>query len=345
MAGLVAAVRARELGLETVVVEKGTRAGGSMLLSSCVVWRYRSFELFREECPYGDAGLQRHVWMRFDAALAWLEALGAPVVWEETGNPRTVGKRFDPRGLTDTLLARAGEVRLGEPVRTDETAPLVLATGGFAVRLARERGLLVRANPWSDGDGLELARARGAATAGDLDEFYGRNMPAPPARFGEDEFVELAQLYARFARVENEAGEEFLDVAPSWAETDVVLATARQAGGVARYVVEPAALDERIRDRSVRDMVEAARRAGGEVVERADGSVAVKVMPGVTHTVGGLRVDTSARVLDAEGRPLPNLYAAGADVGAIASGGYASGLATALVLGLTAAETAAREAK
>jgi succinate dehydrogenase/fumarate reductase flavoprotein subunit len=344
MAGLVAAVRARELGLEPVVFEKGWRAGGSMLLSSCVIWRYRTFELFRQECPDGVEALQRLVWERFDAALAWLERLGAPIVWEEAGNPRTVGKRFDARGLTDVLGERAGEVRLAQPLPLDTGAPLVLATGGFPVRLARERGLLVRSNPWSEGDGLELARSRGAAVVGDLDEFYGRNMPAPPARLGEDDFVALAQLYARFARVENETGNEFLDRPPSWAETDVVLATARQPRAVAWYVVERAALGERIRGRPVGEMIEAARAAGGDVVDRGDGTVAVKVMPGVTHTVGGIRIDTATRVLGADERPVCGLYAAGADVGGIAAGGYASGLATALVLGLTAAETAAESA-
>ena len=38
----------------------------------------------------------------------------------------------------------------------------MLATGGFAKRLAAERGLLLRANPWSDGAGLDYATARGA---------------------------------------------------------------------------------------------------------------------------------------------------------------------------------------
>ena len=42
MAGLVAAARARELGADAVVLEKGDRPGGSMLLSSGVVWRHRS---------------------------------------------------------------------------------------------------------------------------------------------------------------------------------------------------------------------------------------------------------------------------------------------------------------
>jgi fumarate reductase flavoprotein subunit len=340
MAGLVAAVRLRELGVEPVVLEKGTRAGGSMLISSCVVWRFRSLEDFRAECPGGDPELQRLVVDRLDDAIAWLESLGAPVVWQETGNPRTVGKRFDPRGLTDALLARAGTVRLGKPVPVD-AAPLILATGGFSVMLARMRGLLVRSNPWSAGDGIELALARGGTMTGVFDEFYGRNMPAPPARIGEEDFVRLAQLYGRLAEVHDDEGVEFFSGPVSWSETDLVQATARRPGGTAWYVVGEPALGERIRDRTVAEMVEAARSAGGEVRELDDGRVAVHVMPGVTHTIAGLRVDTSARVLDRGGRPIPDLYAAGADVGGISTGGYSSGLASALVLGLTAAETAA----
>ena len=220
-------------------------------------------------------------------------------------------------------------------------APLILATGGFSVMLARMRGLLVRSNPWSAGDGIELALARGGTMAGVFDEFYGRNMPAPPARIGEEDFVRLAQLYGRFAEVRDDDGVEFFPGPVSWSETDLVQATARRPGGTAWYVVAGPALSERIRDRTVAEMVEAARSAGGEVRELEDGRIAVHVTPGVTHTISGLRVDTSARVLDRRGRPIPGLYAAGADVGGISTGGYSSGLASALVLGLTAAETAA----
>src|SRR6266508_3503719 len=91
MAGLSAAARARELGAAPVVFEKGTRPGGSMLLSSCVIWRFREWDDFRAECATGDERLQRVVWERLDEGIAWLEALGAPVVKHETGNPRTVG--------------------------------------------------------------------------------------------------------------------------------------------------------------------------------------------------------------------------------------------------------------
>src|SRR5215207_6956467 len=116
MAGLVAAVRVRELRHEPVVLEKGTRAGGSMLLSSCVVWRHRGFELYREECADGDADLQRVVWDRFDDAIAWLErTTGVEPVWEDTRNQRTTGRRYEARKLTDALLASATAPQFGVP--------------------------------------------------------------------------------------------------------------------------------------------------------------------------------------------------------------------------------------
>jgi succinate dehydrogenase/fumarate reductase flavoprotein subunit len=65
------------------------------------------------------------------------------------------------------------------------------------------------------------------------------------------------------------------------------------------------------------------------------------VAAAVTHTIGGLRIDTCTRVLAENEAPLEGLYAAGVDAGGVATGGYASGLAQALVLGLAAAETIA----
>src|SRR5689334_5855577 len=118
MAGLVAAARLHELRAGAHVLEKGDRPGGSMLLSSGVIWRHRSFDDFRAECPGGDPDLQRLVWERLDDALEWLEALGGPVTERETGNPQTVGRRFEPRGLTEALVRAAGEVRLRAALAT-----------------------------------------------------------------------------------------------------------------------------------------------------------------------------------------------------------------------------------
>ena len=336
MAGLCAAARAGELGAAPVVFEKGTRPGGSMLLSSCVIWRFREWDDFRAECPCGEERLQRVVWEQLDDGIAWLEALGAPVVLHETGNPRTLGKRFDPRGLTDTLVRAAGEVRLGETV----SEPLILATGGFqgdaglvAEHIAPAAPLRLRANPWSSGDGLRTALAAGAELSAGMSEFYGRNMP--DADFTEEQFVPLAQLYGRVARVFNEVGEEFFEGEVSWSENDLVQATSRQPGARAWYVLD----DEALADPAVADKVALApTRVDPSKLPfeaPAGARVAVRVKPGITHTIGGLRIDEQARVVGTDG-----LFAAGADAGGISTGGYASGRAAALVFGRIAAETA-----
>jgi succinate dehydrogenase/fumarate reductase flavoprotein subunit len=349
LAGLVAAARLRELGAECVVHEKGTRPGGSMLLSSGVPWRHRAWDDFRRECHGGDERLQRLVWERLDDGLEWLRSLGAPVVAEETGTPLTVGKRLDPRGLTAALLGRAGDVRLGS---ADWGRPdaLVLCTGGFAASpelvaryVAPAAPLRLRANPWSAGDGLLHGLGLGAARTSGLDEFYGRNMP--DARWGDDELVGVSQLYARHARIVDEQGVEFFrgeDV--SWSETNVVQATARRPGARAYYLLDETALTATTRYGTVAAAVAAAPAAArvsvGELPFAAPpGTVAaVRVVASITHTIGGLRVDERARVLRDDGTAIDGLYAAGVDAGGVATGGYASGLAQALVLGLAAAE-------
>jgi fumarate reductase flavoprotein subunit len=341
MAGLAAAAHARERGAEVTLLEKGDRPGGSMLLSSGVIWRHRDFERFREECPDGDPALQRLLFDRLDADLAWLESLGAPVVARETGNPLTTGVRFDPAGLTDAL-ARDSGVRLEEPLtELPDGVPAILAPGGFQAdpALVREHitpeadSLLLRANPWSAGDGLRLGLAAGGARSDGLGEFYGRNMPAPPARVEPAGFVALSQLYARHATVTNARGERY--DARTWSEIDVVQWTARQPGARAWYRVDDSALEERVRERTVADMIEAARKAGAPV-ERNGSATVVETAAAITTTLGGLRVDERARVA-------PGVYACGADAGGIATGGYSSGLAAALVLGRVAAESALEE--
>ena len=291
-----------------------------MLLSSCVVWRHLEWEGFRAECPGGDERLQRLIWEGVDDSLAWLESLGAEPVWRDTENPLTTGRRYAPGALTRLLLEAAGAVELETPLPHEAEAPLLLATGGFPVRLAQERGLLLRANPWSEGNGLDFALPRGAATTPGMDEFYGRVMPAPPARIREEDFVPLSQLYGREARVFTDEWREITPPQVAWHESDL----AQLVGPRAWYLVS-----------ETNDQIEAARAAGATVEQRDEG-LAVHVAAAVTHTIGGLQVDTEARVSGADG-----LWAAGVDAGGVATGGYASGLAQALVLGLAAAESIA----
>jgi succinate dehydrogenase/fumarate reductase flavoprotein subunit len=82
-------------------------------------------------------------------------------------------------------------------------------------------------------------------------------------------------------------------------------------------------------------MVEAAAAAGAPVRRRAE-HVTVETIAGVTTTLGGLAIDVHARAA-------PGVFACGADAGGIATGGYASGLAAALVFGRVAARAALGE--
>jgi hypothetical protein len=210
---------------------------------------------------------------------------------------------------------------------------MILATGGFHVRLARELGLPVRGNPWSEGDGLDLALERGGGTTPGLEEFYGRAMPAG-IPIDEAEFVPLSQLYGQYADVVSEDGTQRFEGEVSWSETNLVQAIARWPGGRAWYRVHESRLGEHVRERTVADMIQEARAAGA-VIREEPPYTSVLVQASVTQTLGGIRIDERARVVGVE-----RLYAAGADTGGVATGGYSSGLAAALVFGRIAAEEA-----
>lgn len=426
LAGLTAALRSTELGARVTLLEKGDRLGGSFVYSSGYVWSYNDLPTFRREAPGGDPELQNLILERLGPTLDWLESVTHPALTHDTGNPRTFGARFDPEStisaLAEHIESSGGRILLGAMmdgllesaegsiigVRTASNRELmadavILASGGFAGNeelvgryiIGGPGRMRVRTHPWSTGDGFLAASAAGALASAGLDEFYGRNLPAPPARFSAEEFVEVSQLYGRHAVAINATGERYADEAADWSETALTRATTRQPGLHAWYVLDAAGLESRIRERTAAGMVEAARRAGGVVLQATslegladqlaqrgmsrnavlqtledyntavatgDGDslspprtgparpvrvppfVAVKVAPAITHTVGGLAVDRGCRVLRrTDRRAIPDLYAAGVEVGGVSTGGYTSGLASALVFGGVAAESAVRD--
>lgn len=82
------------------------------------------------------------------------------------------------------------------------------------------------------------------------------------------------------------------------------------------------------------------RRAPFALVEPPFRALAVR--PGITFTLGGIDVDADLRVLDRTGRPIPGLYAAGADAGGTYDAGYMGGLVLGLVQGRAVGRAAAR---
>ena len=69
----------------------------------------------------------------------------------------------------------------------------------------------------------------------------------------------------------------------------------------------------------------------------------LRVVPGITFTMGGILINGQAQVLDSAENPILGLYAAGDAIGGLMGGhhgGYAGGLAQAVVTGMLAGESA-----
>ena len=257
LAGLVAALWVVELGAQVTLLEKGDRIGGSFIYSNGYIWSYKDLQTFRREAPGGDITLQKLILEQLQDGLDWLEDLGVSPLTRETGNLLTFGARFDPKrtvaALEDRITASGGFA--GNP----ELVGRYIIRGPGRMRL--------RAHPWSTGDGFLAALEAGALESAGLDEFYGRNLPAPPADFSPEEFVEVSQLYGRYAVAINRNGERYADEAADWSETALVRATARQPGLRAWYILDAVGLRGRVRSRTVEDMVATARRVGGTVLK------------------------------------------------------------------------------
>lgn len=71
---------------------------------------------------------------------------------------------------------------------------------------------------------------------------------------------------------------------------------------------------------------------------------ALMVQPSITFTFGGIPISTDGEALDPDGRPVPGLFAAGADIGGLSNGGYAGGLAPGYITGGWAGRSAAAHA-
>ncbi len=70
---------------------------------------------------------------------------------------------------------------------------------------------------------------------------------------------------------------------------------------------------------------------------------ALEVQPALTFPLGGIRIDSDCRVLDRDDRPVPGLFAAGADAGGLYHEGYGGGLGMSCVFGRRAARAALAE--
>ena len=280
-----------------------------MLLSSGVVWRHHSLEDFHAECPGGDARLQRRIVEELDDALDWLESLGAEPLTRETRQPAA-------RSAAATTRARS---------RTCSSA--LPATCGWRSRSARRRswppaasapgwpasaGCCCAPTPGARATGSTTGVARGAAVTAGMDEFYGR---ALPAQRGGGRVRRRPRSSTRATRSCSTTRAATSARRP-WHESDLVQ---RLPGGRAWYVVDARALRQPCeserwptwsRPRGPREATSGRRRSFRSRCRQSPKLVeppflAVRVHAAVTHTIGGLRIDDRARVLDADGRRSP----------------------------------------
>ena len=244
MAGLSAAAWAVRHGGTAVLVEKG-ELGGSAARAG-FVWTAPTFEALRDAIPDGDPALARELVDGFAPAVEWIRSLGVEVQPAVTvlrfGRGHQISMpnylhtcevmlRDDPESDlllgadTEHLIVEDGTVRgavvrlaSGE-VRELRAEHTLLATGGFGgnpdlraeLIHPQARDLPLRANPFSRGDGLRLAREAGAAFGPENAGFYGHLMAAAVQLREDDDYPALSLFQSEHAALFNLQAERFVD--------------------------------------------------------------------------------------------------------------------------------------
>lgn len=243
MAGLSAAGWAAERGANVIVVEKSRAIGGSAILSGGMFWTASSpakMQLYGG----GEAALGNVVCRNYPDALAWLRRRGIDVsqtmrVLHGHGYQIDIVEHL--RGCvalvekagghvvfetsTESLLRDDhGRVMGARTVHRDGQADVLaratlLATGGFQgspeLRAryvhANARGMRLRSNPHSVGDGLLLCESVGAQLSGHNPGFYGHLVSECPAWGDAKLFTQLSQYHSDHSLLLNEDGLRFCD--------------------------------------------------------------------------------------------------------------------------------------
>lgn len=256
---------------------------------------------------------------------------------------------------------------------------VILATGGFGYDLDRVAqyapqlaGFVTTNAPGATGDGIDMAVAIGAATV-DMEQIQ-----IHPSVYTETAALITEGIRGDGAILVNSKGERFVNEL----ETRDVVSAAElaQEGGFAYTIVDQAMMDASstyagyykngyaVMGETYEELAEAMGvdpATFAATMETWNASVeaqsdeafgrlsfaaplntapyyAIPVAPGIHHTMGGIVIDTSAQVLDADGAPIPGLFAAGEVTGGVHGGNRLGGNAVAdiVVFGRIAAQSA-----
>lgn len=157
LAGLAAAVAAREAGADVEVLERHDEPGGATADSAGWIWRYRDMSAARAFAPHGDPDVQQAVVDRLDDDIGWLERHGARRIAAGTGRAFTDGIRVDPRQVLDALSALLPEHAIRP--RSCVVAARPSSSGGLEVlvRPGRVGCLPTAPDAWRHADAVVFA--------------------------------------------------------------------------------------------------------------------------------------------------------------------------------------------
>ena len=257
---------------------------------------------------------------------------------------------------------------------------VILATGGFGADLKRVAelkpeldGFVTTNAPGATGDGIDMAVAVGAATV-DMEQIQ-----IHPSVYTETSALITEGIRGDGAILVNQKGERFVNEL----ETRDVVSAAElaQEGGYAYTIVDQKMLDASstyagyankgyaLTGNTYEELAEAMgvdAATFAKTMEDWNAAVAaqkdeafgrtyfanaldtapyyaIKVAPGIHHTMGGVVINTGAQVLTADGAPIEGLYAAGEVTGGVHGANRLGGNAVAdiVVFGRIAAQNAA----
>lgn len=258
---------------------------------------------------------------------------------------------------------------------------VVLATGGFGANLEMcaaynpdLAGFVTTNSPCATGDGIKMAEAVGAATV-DMEQIQ-----IHPTVYQATSLMVTESVRGGGAILVNASGERFVDEMET---RDVVSAAEiAQEGGYAYLVFDQAQRDNlsaidsyvsnglTVQADTIEDLatqmgvdasnlqatVEAWNQAVAEQNDEAFGRTtgmdvdisvapfyAIQIAPGIHHTMGGVKIDTTASVISVDGEPIPGLFAAGEVTGGVHGANRIGGNAVAdiIVFGRIAGQSAA----
>ncbi|ADV71146.1 TPA: flavocytochrome c [Streptococcus suis] len=277
------------------------------------------------------------------------------------------------------------EVKIAGETKKISAKAVVLATGGFGADLEMVaklnpalKGYVTTNQEGSTGDGIALAESEGAATV-DMEQIQ-----IHPSVEQETSYLITEAVRGEGAILVNSKGERFVNELET---RDKVSAAINSLDPNYAYVIFDDALKDRVKaiaqyeekglvktgatladlakeigvpadalqttldtwNKAVADKNDAAfgRTSGMDHALNTGSYHAIKVAPGVHHTMGGVKINTNTEVLKTDGSAISGLYAAGEVTGGVHGQNRIGGNAAAdiIVFGRQAGEQAAGFAK